>query len=84
MLVSRGAPGRSRKTSEQENKCLQAKWLPGVGQRWVRQSSITRSLQKSAVAEGPMGEDTCSKEVIHKVNNLLLRDLRGSISFFFV
>lgn len=84
MLLSRGVPGRSRKTSEQESKCLEPKWLPGVGQRWVRQGSITRGLQKSAVAEGPRGKDTCSEEVIHKVDDLLLRDLRGSISFFFV
>lgn len=70
-------------TSEQENECLDPNWLPGVGQRWVRQSYNMRRLRKSAVAEGPAGKDTCSKEVIHKVDDLLLRGLRGSICFHF-
>lgn len=83
MLVSMGVPGRSRKTSEQESECLDPNCLSGAGQRWVRQSRNTRSPRKSAVAEEPVGKDTCSKEVIHKVDDLLLRDLRGSICFRF-
>lgn len=30
-----------------------------------------------------LGKDTCSKEVIHKVDDLLLRDLCGTICFHF-
>lgn len=83
MLVSRGSPGRSRNTSEQQNKCLDPNRLPGVGRRWVRESYNTRSLRESAAAEECVGKDTCSKEVIHKVDDLLPRDLCGSICFHF-
>jgi len=83
MLVSWLVPRRSRNTNEQQSECSDPKWLPVVGQRWVRHSSNTRGLRKSAVAEGPTGKDTCSKEVIHKVDDVLLRDLHGSICLHF-
>lgn len=82
MLVSRDF-GRSRKINEQKSECLDSNWLPGAGRRWVRQSTNTRNLRKSAEAERLVRKDTCSKEVIHKVDNLPLRDLRGAICFHF-
>lgn len=83
MLLSRGVPKGSRRTSELQGECLDPNWLPGVGQRWLRQGYNTRSLRKPAVVKEPVGKGTCSKEVVHKVDNLLLRDLRGKVCYCF-
>lgn len=45
--------------------------------KWVRQSYKTRG--KSALAEGTLGKDTCSKDVIHQVDDFLPRDLCDSL-----
>lgn len=71
-----GSLGYWEKTRE-PGGCLAPAWLPGVGQGGLR------SLRQAAGAEGALGRHTCSKHVIHQVDDLLIWDLCGTVGFGF-